>query len=95
MVFSWEASAPVTNDFHGVPDTDHDNEVSFSRQERRSHSGAHAAPFPGMHGFFWENPGPDPVTVTLTSSGFYSGATEYRSNGTRTNHELTRATPSP
>ncbi len=88
MVFSWEASAPVMNDFHGVPDTDHDKEISFSKQERRSHASAHAAPFSGVHGFFWENLGPDPVTVTLGSSGFYSAAIEYRSNGTRRTHEL-------
>jgi hypothetical protein len=95
MMFAWEATAAVAHDMHGVPDADHDKEVSFKKQDRRGDSATHVAPFSGMHGWFWENPGPDPITVDVTSSGFYSAAIEYRANGGRRNHTLLEAPPKP
>jgi hypothetical protein len=87
--FVWEASAPVLHDLHADPDGAEGHEaVSFDQQERAQAFGTHTAPFPGMHGWLWENPGADEVTVSLTSAGFYTSATEYRSNGTRVAHEV-------
>lgn len=85
MVYSWESSVPVVSDFHGAPDTGGD-EQSFDRRERSGAAGSHTAPFAGMHGWFWENPGDSPVGITLTSAGFYAGALEARSNGRRITH---------
>ncbi len=41
-------------------------------------AGPFVAPTPGVHGWFWENPGAGRVTVTLKTSGFYTASTEYR-----------------
>ena len=89
MQFAWEASSPVLHELHADPDgADGHDPVSFDRQERSRAFGTHTAPFAGMHGWLWENPGGDEVTVTLTSAGFYSSALEYRSNGTRVVHAV-------
>ena len=36
------------------------------------------APFPGIHGWYWENPGDREVTVTLKAAGFYNMSHEFR-----------------
>jgi hypothetical protein len=43
-------------------------------------SGTLTAPFSGIHGWYWENKGTEPVTVTLTSAGYYNMAHEFRTN---------------
>ena len=86
MLYSWTATAGVVQDFHGerLPGaTDGPAEESFDKQERRQASGSYAAPFAGIHGWYWENPGAEPVTVRLTSAGFYTAATEIRSDRSR------------
>jgi hypothetical protein len=91
LQFAWEATVVVPHDFHADPDgaDDHD-EVSFDKQERARAAGSYTAPFAGMHGWFWENPGPTPITVTISTSGFYSAATEFRPNKRRIEHAITR-----
>lgn len=87
MMFSWTATAPVTQDFHGERSSAGEGEAaeeSYDKQDRQGADGAFTAPFAGIHGWFWENPNADPVTVRLTTSGFYSGAVEIRSDRTRT-----------
>jgi hypothetical protein len=87
MMFSWTATAAVTQDFHGDRATVGDGEAaeeSYDKEDRQGADGAFTAPFAGIHGWFWENPNADPVTVRLTTSGFYSGAVEIRSDRTRT-----------
>jgi hypothetical protein len=94
MVFAWEASAPVMHDFHGAPEGGGaDAEVSIDKATKSRASGSLAAPFAGMHGWYWENPGGTPITITMTSAGFYNAAIEYRSNHTRQVHELAHPTP--
>lgn len=86
MLYSWTSNAPLIHDFHGeradtakgVP-----AEESFDKQNRRQASGSFAAPFAGIHGWYWENPGGEPITIRLTSSGFYGSALEIRSDRTR------------
>ena len=41
-------------------------------------SGTLTAPFSGIHGWFWENTTDQPITVTLTASGFYNLSHEFR-----------------
>jgi hypothetical protein len=91
MVFSWASSAPVLHDFHGDPAATPESPVSFEKKDRREGSGAFVAPFTGIHGWYWENPTAEPVTVTLTSAGYYSSAIEFRSDRTRHPHQLTPA----
>ena len=90
MLYAWTASATPVYDFHADPDgTPKPDPVSFDQQPRRQASGAFTAPFSGIHGWYWENPEGDTMTITLTTAGFYSAATEFRSNRTRRSHNLT------
>ena len=89
MQFSWKASAPVIHDFHG--ERENGEAADFDKSNKQEAHGAFAAPFTGIHGWYWENPGGDTVTVTLKSSGFYAGSTEFRSDKTTQQHSL--ATP--
>jgi hypothetical protein len=41
-------------------------------------SGTMTAPFSGIHGWYWENTTDQAITVTLTSSGYYNIAHEFR-----------------
>jgi hypothetical protein len=79
LVYTWTATSPVNFDFHGEPDGAPDRySESYGKGTRAAHAGSFLAPTAGIHGWFWENPGADRITVTLTTSGFYSTSTEYR-----------------
>ena len=92
MVYAWEASADVVHDFHGAP-ADGSAEVSIDSATRRRDAGSLAAPFDGMHGWYWENPGWDPIVIRLTSAGFYAHGLESRSNRTQRVHDLVAVPP--
>lgn len=95
MMFSWTATAAVTHDFHGDPGSGKGAEQSYDKKDRQASSGTLVAPFAGMHGWFWENPSGETITITLNSAGFYSSAMESRSDRTRRAHELTSLKPTP
>jgi len=79
LVYEWTANAPVEWDFHGEPDGAPARfSESYNKGHTASSSGAFVAQKPGIHGWFWENPGAGRITVTLKTSGFYSASTEYR-----------------
>jgi hypothetical protein len=92
MLYSWKASAAVVHDFHGERTSDTNDggpaEESFDKTDRRQSTGSYVAPFPGIHGWYWENTSAEPVTIRLTSAGFYSSAVEIRSDRTRHPHPL-------
>jgi hypothetical protein len=92
MLYAWNASAPLIQDFHGerasAASGRGPTEESFDKQDRRQASGTLTAPFTGIHGWYWENPSGAPITVRLTSSGFYASAVEIRSDRTRHPHAL-------
>jgi hypothetical protein len=89
MLYSWTGSATVIHDFHGEPQPAAENAaVSYEKKARSGAHGTFTAPFAGIHGWYWENPGADPITVTLTTAGFYSSAIEIRSDRTRRAHEV-------
>jgi hypothetical protein len=90
MVFSWKASEPVINDFHGELNADPDKVTSFDTSNWQEAHGTFTAPFTGIHGWYWENPTGKPITVTLQTSGFYGSAIEFRSDKTKVPHELSR-----
>jgi hypothetical protein len=94
MLYSWTASAAVIHNLHGAPDEGPPGkEESFDKQDRREGNGAFTAPFSGIHGWYWENPGGEMITVTLSTAGFYSAATEFRFDRTRRDHDLTVLKP--
>lgn len=79
MVYSWTATGDVGFDFHGEPDGAAEGfSESYGKGAGRAAQGVFIAPTPGVHGWFWENTGSGRVTLTLTTSGFYSKSTEYR-----------------
>ena len=92
MFYTWTAAAPVIYDFHGersglVSDGGPSSE-SYDKGTRARASGSFSAPFGGIHGWYWENTGATPVTVHLTTSGFYNNAVVIHPNGTRKLRDL-------
>lgn len=91
MLYSWTANAAVIHDLHGERASGAGGgtaEESFDKQDRRQASGSFIAPFAGIHGWYWENPGGEPIRIRLTSSGFYGSALEIRSDRTRRTRNL-------
>ncbi|NJN50877.1 MAG: hypothetical protein HC809_02930 [Gammaproteobacteria bacterium] len=79
MVFSWYATAEVLYDFHSEPlGAAPGTAEGFDRARSRAASGLYTAPFPGVHGWFFENRGKSGVTIRLDTAGFYTEALEYR-----------------
>jgi hypothetical protein len=88
MQFSWKATAPVIHDFHGDRADNPEQVTSYDKSTRPDANAAFTAPFRGIHGWYWENPGDETITVTLKSNGFYASAIEFRSDKTQVQHEL-------
>jgi hypothetical protein len=84
MVFSWAATAGVLHDFHGDRDGAPANEAeTYDGNPRERADGEFTAPFSGIHGWYWENPGGETIRVRVTTAGFYTAAHEFRFDGTR------------
>jgi hypothetical protein len=83
LLYSWTATAPVNYELHAEPDgAPRGYAQSYEKRDAmNAAAGTLTAPFPGIHGWFWENTGDQPVTVTLTSAGFYNLAHEFRAEG--------------
>jgi hypothetical protein len=93
MLFSWKASGDVIHDFHGDPDgAAADASQSYDKKPRRQADGSFTAPFSGIHGWFWENPGGDTITVQVTSAGFYTEAFQFNVDRTRERREVRAVT---
>lgn len=92
MLYSWTATETVMHDFHGAHADGARNgaplEQSYDKRQRRQASGTFAAPFTGIHGWYWENPGAQRVSIRLTSAGFYTSAIEIRSDRSRQTRSL-------
>ena len=73
MVYSWKASDNVTWDFHGEPKGSKPGYAeSYAEGEGKEGNGAFMAPTSGIHGWFWENQGSTPVTITLKTAGHFT-----------------------
>ena len=90
MVYSWTATGGLRHDMHAERRSTREGptEQSFDTADRRLGNGSYAAPFAGVHGWYWENPGGETIKVRLTTAGFYTGAVEIRSDRTRHPHAL-------
>jgi len=90
MLFSWTADGNVLQEFHGDPDGAKGDEAtqSFDKRPRRKADGTFTAPFSGIHGWYWENPGGETVTVKLTTAGFYTSAHEFHFDRTRLTRQV-------
>jgi len=80
LLFSWTATGPVTYEFHAEPDGAPRGYAQTYEKgaERLTASGTLTTPFPGIHGWYWENKSDQPVTLTLSSAGFYTLSHEFR-----------------
>lgn len=80
LLYSWSSTALVNYELHAEPDgapkgyAESYEKVNAVGQA----SGTLTAPFPGIHGWFWENTGDQPVTVTLKTAGYYNMSHEFR-----------------
>ena len=84
VLFSWAATGEVIYDFHSEPDGAPEGYAeSFEKGRAAQVNGSYDAPFSGIHGWFWENPGAKVVTITLTTAGFYTEAIEFHAGGQR------------
>jgi hypothetical protein len=90
MLFSWRASGDVMHDMHGDPEGQSSSTaaVSFDARSRRQADGSFEAPFTGIHGWYWENPGAETLTVRITTAGFYTSAHQFRFDRTRVAREV-------
>ena len=81
LLYSWRASGPVNVEFHAEPDgAPRGYAQTYEKAERQTTaSGTLTAPFAGIHGWYWENTTDQPITVTLTSAGYYNLSHEFRS----------------
>ena len=86
LLYVWSASGPVNVEFHAEPDGGPAGYAQTYEKSRGSAaSGTLTAPFSGIHGWYWQNTGAQPVTVKLTSSGFYNLSHEFRPDGSVNN----------
>lgn len=74
FVFSWKTDGGLVYfDMHGEPPNPAKDEFTsyWIGRDQQQASGNFTAPFEGTHGWYWQNTGTKPVTITLTTSGFY------------------------
>jgi len=80
LLYSWKASGAVNVDLHAEPDdAPRGYAESYEKKDRVTQgAGTLAAPFSGIHGWYWQNQTGTEVTVTLASAGFYKISHEFR-----------------
>ena len=80
LLYSWSATGAVNLEFHAEPDgAPKGYAETYEKGSRITRaSGTLVAPFTGIHGWYWENTTEAPITVTLSSAGFYTVAHEFR-----------------
>jgi len=82
MVYSWQADDDVLFEMHSEPDGAAPSFAqTFSKGRGKQSNAAYRAPFPGIHGWFWQNRGVKEVTVQLNTGGFFPYAIEFREGG--------------
>jgi len=79
IVYSWKAEGgDVYTDFHGHEPNAGEGFVRYEEQQSgREGHGSLVAPFAGEHGWFWLNISEQPVTITLTFTGYHSEVKDY------------------
>lgn len=86
LLYAWSATGMVNFEFHAEPDGGPAGYAqTYEKSQGTAASGTLTAPFSGIHGWYWQNTGSEPVTVTLSSSGFYNLSHEFRPDGSVNN----------
>lgn len=81
MLYEWKATEPLSFDFHTEREGNPDESDTFEKGEAAEKRGAYVAPYAGIHGWYWKNNTDRDVTITLTSTGFYSSARLFLDGG--------------
>jgi len=74
FIFSWKTDGGLVYfDMHGEPPNALKDEFTsyWIGKNQKQASGNFIAPFEGTHGWYWQNTGATPVTITLKIDGFY------------------------
>ena len=73
LLYTWTSTGPVNFDFHGDPDNPSTpgEFASYDAAQGTGRSGSFQAPFDGRHGWYFQNVGDSPVTITLQTWGYY------------------------
>lgn len=75
LVYSWTATAPVYFEFHGhtkaTPERKDIEVMNYLVGTEATQSGTLTAPIEGIHGWFFQNTGFEPVTIELHLAGNY------------------------
>ena len=80
LLFTWTATAPLHYELHSEPAAGPKGYAeTFDKQDERDTAhGNYIAPFPGVHGWYWENRTDRQVMIRLTTTGDYTESLEYR-----------------
>jgi hypothetical protein len=89
FVYGWKATGAVKSEFHGEPRGAAQGYAEFyDKTDGEMVNGSFFAPTPGIHGWYFENLTDRPITLTLTTAGFFGDvALEFRKAGI-TEHAL-------
>ncbi len=97
MIYTWRATGTVEYNFHSAPDGAPPGYAeSFDAAASDAAHGSYIAPFTGVHGWYWENPGSSEITITVNTAGFFRDAhvARERADGYRTLMDV-RGNPVP
>ena len=79
LLYTWKTTVPVNYEAHAEPDgAPRGYAQSYEKGQAASGTGTLTAPFSGIHGWYWENTTDQPITLTLSTAGFYNLAHEFR-----------------
>lgn len=79
LAYEWNATRIVQYEFHGEPEGGPEGFAeTWNKGEASADAGIAMLPFPGRHGWFFENRSLEVVTITLEVSGFYTKTLLYR-----------------
>lgn len=79
MLYSWTSTGEVHWELHSQPDEAARGYAEFfDTDDGNGSHGVYNAPFPGIHGWWWENQSDRRVTIALTTAGFYTETHEFR-----------------
>ena len=79
FIYSWTATGDLFWELHSEPEGSPRGYAEFfDTNQGAASSGTYQAPFPGIHGWWWENKSDREVTITLSTAGFYTESREFR-----------------
>ena len=80
LLFTWTATAPLHYELHSEPAAGPKGYAeTFDKQDEGDRAnGNYIAPFPGVHGWYWENRTDRQVWIRLTAAGDFTESLEFR-----------------